>query len=56
MKKPCFVKGKKRLAAENLFLRNNPANIYLFIVHNRNIRERCEICSKLTIETSELRH
>ena len=26
---------------------NNPANIYLFKVHNRN-KTRCEICSKLT--------
>ena len=24
------------------------ANIYLFIVNNRNIRKRCEICSKFT--------
>ena len=28
-----------------------PANIYLFKVNNRNIRKRCEICSKLTIKT-----
>ena len=27
-----------------------PANIYLFKVNNRRIRERCEICSKLTIK------
>ena len=31
-------------------LSNNPANIYLFKVNNRNARRRCEICSKLTIK------
>ena len=25
-----------------------PVNIYLFKVNNRNTREKCEICSKLT--------
>ena len=33
-----------------------PVNIYLFKVNNRNIRKRCEICSKLTIKTTERRH
>ena len=32
-----------------------PANIYLFKVSSTNIRKRCEICSKLTIKTSEWR-
>ena len=32
------------------------ANIYLFKVINRNLRKRCEICSKLTIKTSERCH
>ena len=27
-----------------------PENIYLFKVHNRNSRKRCEICSKVTME------
>ena len=31
---------------------NNPANIYLFNINNRNTKKRCEICSKLTIKTS----
>ena len=31
------------------------ANIQLFKVNNRNTRKRCEICSKLTIKTPELR-
>ena len=35
--------------------RNYPANIYLFKVHNRNTRERCGICLKLTIKTPERR-
>ena len=30
-----------------------PAGIYLLKVNNRNTRTRCEICSKLTIETLE---
>ena len=34
----------------------NPANIYLFKVSNRNSRKRYEICSKLTIKTPELQH
>ena len=29
-----------------------PANIYFFKVNNRNTRERCDICSKLTIKTT----
>ena len=32
---------------------SNPAGIYLPKVNNRNTRTRCEICSKLTIETPE---
>ena len=32
---------------------NNPTNIYLFKVNNRNTIKRCEICSKLTIKTPE---
>ena len=37
-------------------LRNNPDNIYLFKVNNRNFGKWCEICSKLTIKTPERRH
>ena len=33
-----------------------PASTCLFKVNNRNIRKRCEICSKLTIKTPERRH
>ena len=33
----------------------NPAGIYLLKVNNRNTRTRCEICSKLTINTPERR-
>ena len=35
---------------------NNPANVYLFKVNNRNTRKRCEIGSKLTIKISERLH
>ena len=34
---------------------SNPADNYMFKVNNRNIKTRCEICSKLTIKTSERR-
>ena len=34
----------------------NLADIYLFIVNNRNTRKRCETCSKLTIKTPQLCH
>ena len=33
----------------------SPAGIYLLKVNIRNIRTRCEICSKLTIKTPEQR-
>ena len=33
-----------------------PSGIYLFKFNNRNIRTMCEICSKLTVKTPELRH
>ena len=33
-----------------------PASMYLLKVNNRNTRTRCEICSKITINTSERRH
>ena len=32
---------------------NFPANFYLIKVNNKNSKKRCEICSKLTIKTSE---
>ena len=39
-----------------IFEVNHPAGIYLLKVNNRNTRARCEICSKLTINTPECRH
>ena len=39
----------------NARMGNSPGGIYLFKVNNRNTRKRCEICSKLTIETPEQR-
>ena len=35
--------------------RTHPADIYLLRVNNRNTRPRCEIFSKLTINTTERR-
>ena len=40
----------------SLTAKENPAGIYLLKVNNRNIRTRCEICSKVTIKTPEQRH
>ena len=34
----------------------NPANIYLFTVNNRNARKMFDICSKLTMKTQEQDH
>ena len=34
----------------------SPVGIYLLKVGNRNTRTRCEICSKLTRKTPELRY
>ena len=34
----------------------NPVGIYMFKVNNRNTRTSCEMCSKVTIKTPELRH
>ena len=36
--------------------KETPANIHLLKVNDRNIRKRCEICSKLTIKTPEQHH
>ena len=37
-------------------IKNNPDNIYMFKVNNRNNRKSGEICLKLTIKTPEWRH
>ena len=42
---------KNKSPKENKTNQLSPANNYLFKVNNRNIRKRCEICSKLTIKT-----
>ena len=36
------------------FKENDPANIYLLKVNNKNTRKRCEICSKIIIKTTNL--
>ena len=33
----------------------HPAGKYMFKVNNRNTRTRCEICSKVTIKTTQRR-
>ena len=49
---PFFAK-KESSAVSAKLVSNFPANIYLFKVNKRNIRKRCEKCSKLTIKTLE---
>ena len=44
---------KKNLNSITLNSMNLPADIYLVKVNNRNTRKRCEICSKLIINTAE---
>ena len=48
-----FVSCSRLSYVFKVFLRTNPANIYVFKVNNRNTRKRCEICSKFTIKRSE---
>ena len=38
-----------------LACKTSPANIYLLKVNNRNTGKKCEICSKLVINTPERR-
>ena len=44
-------RNKNKSPKENKTNQLSPANNYLFKVNNRNIRKRCEICSKLAIKT-----
>ena len=44
---------KKTFLSYVLKLRSIPADNHIFKANNRNIRKRCEICSKLTIKTPE---
>ena len=38
---------------KNTTLIHFPAKIYLFKINNKNIRKRCEICSKVIVKTPE---
>ena len=49
-----FVWFKAKLFISGLE-NTSPANIYFFKVKNLDTRKKCEICSKLTIKTSERR-
>ena len=49
-----FVWFKAKLFTSGLE-NTSPANIYFFKVKNLDTRKKCEICSKLTIKTSERR-
>ena len=51
-----YKKAKAKLKALARVVPYIPAGIYLLKVNNRNTRTRCEICSKLTINTPERRH
>ena len=44
------------ILGNNIYTRkNSPTNIYLLKLNNINTRNTCEICSKLTIKTSQRR-
>ena len=45
-----------RVYYKNLISGAIPVGLYLLKVNNRNTRTWCEICSKLTIKTTERRH
>ena len=45
-----------RIQPTTITFKTQAAGNCMFKVNNRNIRARCEICSKLTIETAERRH
>ena len=51
-----YLCGYRKGLAHSRHCYRYPAGIYLFKVNNRNTRTRCEICSKLTINTPERRH
>ena len=38
------------------YIKPDPAYTYMIKVYNRNIRKKCEICSKLTVKTPERHH
>ena len=44
------LKDNMEIVIRGLRIHNFQANIYLFNFYERNIRKRCEICSKLTIK------
>ena len=44
-----------RISETNYSYEKCPAGIYVLKVNDRNARTKCEICSKLTIETTERR-
>ena len=54
-KSPVVTSSTKNLNLSKVLKCHIPAGIYLFKVNNRNTRARCEICSKLTINTPERR-
>ena len=45
----------QELVQEIVTVHHSPVGNYTFKVNNRNTRTRCEICSKLTIKTPEIR-
>ena len=53
--RPFLVYQTTSINQNQIMMSFNSAGIYLFKVNNRNTRTRCEICSKLTINTPERR-
>ena len=42
-----------KTCSKEKFFRTSPVGIYLLKIHDRITRTRCEICSKLTIKTTD---
>ena len=54
----CFKYDRFKSQVFMLYIFNGitPVGNYMFKVNNRNTRTKCEICSKLTIDTTERRN
>ena len=54
----CFKYDRFKSQVFMLYIFNGitPVGNYMFKVNNRNTRTKCEICSKLTIDTTERRY
>ena len=50
-----YLHQSRKVHPRTSLQRSNSASTYLFKINNRSTRTKCEICSKLTIKTTERR-